>query len=39
MAHTYAHIEERHRKMMYQKEVLGLLGKHAIEYDPRFVFD
>jgi putative transposase len=31
--------EERHRKMTYQEEVLALLGKHGIEYDPRFVFD
>jgi hypothetical protein len=31
--------EERHRKMTYQGEVLALLQRHGIEYDPRFVFD
>lgn len=31
--------EERHRRMTYQKEVLALLRKHGIEYDPPFVFD
>ena len=31
--------EERHRKMTYQEEVLALLEKHGIDYDPRFVFD
>ena len=31
--------EERHRKMTYQEEVLALLERHGIEYDPRFVFD
>ncbi len=31
--------EEHHRRMTYQEEVLALLQKHGIAYDPRFVFD
>lgn len=31
--------EEHYRKMTYQEEVLALLGRHGIEYEPRFVFD
>jgi hypothetical protein len=31
--------EERHRRMTYQEEVLALLQRHGIQYDPRFVFD
>ncbi len=31
--------EEQHRKMTYQEEVLALVERHGIEYDPRFVFD
>jgi len=28
-----------HTKVTYQEEVLALLRKHGIEYDPRYVFD
>jgi REP-associated tyrosine transposase len=31
--------EEHHHRMTYQEEVLALLNRHGIEYDPRFVFD
>jgi putative transposase len=31
--------EEHHRKLTYQEEVLALLKKHGIQYDPRYVFD
>lgn len=31
--------EEHHRKLTYQEEVLALLKKHGIQFDPRFVFD
>jgi len=31
--------EEHHRKVTYQEEVLALLRKHGIEYDPRYEFD
>ncbi len=31
--------EKHHRKMTYQEEVLALLKRHGIEYDPRFAFD
>lgn len=34
-----AHQEEHHRKLTFQGEVLALLKKHGISYDPRFVFD
>jgi REP element-mobilizing transposase RayT len=34
-----AHQEEHHRKLTFQQEVLGLLKKHGVAYDPRFVFD
>jgi REP element-mobilizing transposase RayT len=29
--------EEHHRKRTYQEEVVALLKKHGIEFDPRFV--
>jgi len=29
--------EEHHRKRTYQEEVLALLKRHGIEFDPRFV--
>jgi REP element-mobilizing transposase RayT len=29
--------EEHHRKRTYQEEVVALLRKHGIEFDPRFV--
>ncbi|MGA9055188.1 MAG: IS200/IS605 family transposase [Terriglobia bacterium] len=32
-----AHQEEHHRKLTYQEEVLALLKKHGVEFDPRFV--
>jgi hypothetical protein len=31
--------EEHHRRMTYEQEVLALLRRHGVEYDPRFVFD
>ena len=31
--------EEHHRKLTYQEEVLALLKKHGVQYDPRYVFD
>jgi REP element-mobilizing transposase RayT len=30
--------EEHHRKVSFEEEVLALLKKHGIEYDPRYVF-
>jgi REP-associated tyrosine transposase len=36
----YIHSQEKHhRKMTFEDEYLGLLRKHGVEYDPRFVFD
>jgi len=29
--------EEHHRKFTYQEEVVALLKKHGVEFDPRFV--
>jgi hypothetical protein len=29
--------EEHHRKLTYQEEVMALLKKHGVEFDPRFV--
>ena len=29
--------EEHHRKLTYQEEVVALLKKHGVEFDPRFV--
>jgi putative transposase len=34
-----ANQEQHHRKMTFQEEVLALLKRHGVEYDPRFVFD
>jgi putative transposase len=31
--------EEHHRKLTFQEEVLALLKKHGIDYDPRYIFD
>lgn len=31
--------EEHHRRLTFQQEVLALLKKHAIAYDPRYFFD
>ena len=31
--------EEHHQKFNYQEEFLGLLRKHGIEYDERYVWD
>ncbi len=33
-----ANQEEHHRRITFQEEVLALLKKHGIEYDPRYVF-
>ena len=32
-----SHQEEHHRKLTYQDEVVALLEKHGVEFDPRFV--
>ena len=32
-----SHQEEHHRKVTYQEEVVALLKKHGVEFDPRFV--
>jgi REP element-mobilizing transposase RayT len=32
-----SHQEEHHRKLTYQEEVIALLKKHGVEFDPRFV--
>ena len=31
--------ERHHRKMSFEDEFIGLLKKHGMEYDPRYVFD
>jgi REP element-mobilizing transposase RayT len=31
--------EEHHRKHTYQEELLALLERHGIEYDPRYLWD
>ena len=36
----YIHNQEmHHRKMSFEEEYLGLLRKHGVDFDPRFVFD
>jgi hypothetical protein len=30
--------ERHHRKMSFEDEFIGLLKKHGMEYDPRYVF-
>ena len=30
--------ERHHRKMSFEDELIGLLDKHGMEYDPRYVF-
>jgi REP element-mobilizing transposase RayT len=32
-----SHQEEHHRKLTYQEEVVALLKKHGVDFDPRFV--
>ena len=32
-----SHQEEHHRKLTYQEEVVALLKKHGVEFDPHFV--
>ena len=34
-----AHQEAHHRKISYEDELIALLQKHGISYDPKFVFD
>lgn len=36
--HYIAHQEQHHRKMTFEDEFVGLLKKHGIEFDPRYVF-
>lgn len=31
--------EERHRKMSYEDELMTLLRRHGIEFDPKEIFD
>jgi hypothetical protein len=31
--------ESRHRKMTYEDELITLLHKHGIEFDPKDIFD
>jgi REP element-mobilizing transposase RayT len=31
--------EEHHRKQTFEEELVALLKRHGIEYDPRYVFD
>jgi len=31
--------EEHHRRQDFRAELLDLLGRHSVEYDPRYVFD
>ena len=31
--------EEHHRKQTYQEELVALLERHGIEYDPRYLWD
>ncbi len=31
--------DEHHKRQNFQEELLELLGRHGIEYDPRYVFD
>ncbi|HEY7402729.1 MAG TPA: IS200/IS605 family transposase [Candidatus Angelobacter sp.] len=33
-----ANQEQHHRKMTFEEEFLGLLKKHGIEFDPKYVF-
>ena len=33
-----ANQEKHHRKMTFEEEFVGLLKKHGIEFDPRYVF-
>jgi putative transposase len=33
-----ANQERHHRKMTFEDEFLGLLNKHGIQYDPKYVF-
>ena len=34
-----ANQEEHHRKTTFEEELIALLEKHGIEYDPRYVWD
>ena len=31
--------EEHHRKRTFKQELIGLLEKHGIEYDKRYIWD
>jgi REP element-mobilizing transposase RayT len=33
-----ANQEQHHRKMTFEDEFIGLLKKHGVEYDPKYVF-
>ena len=33
-----ANQEKHHRRMTFEREFLGLLKKHGIEFDPKYVF-
>lgn len=30
--------EAHHRKMSFEEELIALLGKHGMEFDPKYVF-
>jgi REP element-mobilizing transposase RayT len=37
--HYIRNQEQHHRKQSYQEEVIALLERHGIEYDPRYLWD
>jgi len=43
MAHTYVQNNRtqdcHHKKMDYKSELIALLKKHGVPYDPKYVFD
>ena len=39
VTHYIASQEEHHRKLTFQDELRGLLWKHEIEFDERYVWD
>jgi REP element-mobilizing transposase RayT len=39
VVHYVENQQEHHRKLTFREELLGLLRKHGIEYDERFLWD
>jgi putative transposase len=39
LAHYIQNQEEHHRKQSYQEELLALLERHGIEFDPKYLWD